>query len=132
MKKLVILSLIFTVIASTAAARPVNDAPQDQCSAEGKQALYADFLKVRETDQAKAYDDAKKYLACPAGEVTEAQQKIIDYLKKWSKAYEDGSKKIRFIQLLYTDKKYPEAYALGKELLAAEPDNVTVLVHLGA
>jgi hypothetical protein len=28
--------------------------------------------------------------------------------------------------------KYPEAYALGKEILAAEPENLTVMVHLGA
>jgi hypothetical protein len=109
-----------------------DETVQDPCSVEGKDALYQSFLKNRKDDQAKAYDDAKKYLACPAGEVTEAQQKIIDYLKKWSKAYEDGMKKIKFIQLLYTDKKYPEAYALGKEILAAEPDNLTVLVHLGS
>ena len=118
-----------------AARNPIangDDAVQDPCSPEGKDALYQSFLKNRKDDQAKAYDDAKKYLACPAGEVTEAQQKIIDYLKKWSKAYEDGSKKIRFIQLLYTEKKYPEAYALGKEILAAEPDNLKIMVDLGA
>jgi len=110
----------------------VDNAVQDPCSTEGKEALYQSFLKNRKDDQAKAYDDAKKYLACPATDVTEAQQKIIDYLKKWSKAYEDGTKKIRFITLLYNDKKYPEAYALGKEILAAEPDNLNVLVHLGS
>jgi len=140
MKKLITLLSICTTVAMLAlpvAARNLiahadDVAVQDPCSPEGKDALYQSFLKNRKDDQAKAYDDAKKYLACPAGEVTEAQQKIIDYLKKWSKAYEDGSKKIRFIQLLYNDKKYPEAYALGKEILAAEPDNLNVLVHLGA
>ena len=140
MKKLITLLSICTTVAMLAlpvAARNLiahadDAAVQDPCSPEGKDALYQSFLKNRKDDQAKAYDDAKKYLACPAGEVTEAQQKIIDYLKKWSKAYEDGSKKIRFIQLLYTEKKYPEAYALGKEILAAEPDNLNVLVHLGA
>ncbi|HJP92645.1 MAG TPA: hypothetical protein VJ875_11870 [Pyrinomonadaceae bacterium] len=139
MKKLITLLTICTTVALLAlpvAARnliaDVNDTVQDQCSAEGKEALYKSFLANRQGDQAKAYDDAKKYLACPATDVTEAQQKIIDYLKKWSKAYEEGSKKIRFITLLYNDKKYPEAYALGKELLAAEPDNLNVLVHLGA
>jgi hypothetical protein len=140
MKKLITLLSICTTVAMLAlpvAARNLiahadDIAVQDPCSPEGKDALYQSFLKNRKDDQAKAYDDAKKYLACPAGEVTEAQQKIIDYLKKWSKAYEDGSKKIRFIQLLYNDKKYPEAYALGKEILAAEPDNLNVLVHLGA
>jgi tetratricopeptide (TPR) repeat protein len=117
--------------ARTPIAQP-DLAVQDQCTQEVKDALYASFLKLRKDDQAKAYEDAKKYLACPAGQVTEAQQKIIDYLKKWSTAYEEGMKKIRFIQLLYKDMKYPEAYALGKEILAAEPENLTVMVHLGA
>ena len=114
-----------------APAQPSTGA-QDPCSAEGKDALYASFLQNRKDNQPKAYEDAKKYLGCPAGQVTEAQQKIIDYLSKWSKAYEEGSKKINFIKLLYTDKKYPEAYALGKEILTAEPDNLMVMVHLGA
>jgi len=116
----------------TTPAQPTTAAAaQDPCSTEGKEALYAAFLKNRKDDQPKAFEDAKKYLGCPAGQVTEAQQKIIDYLTKWTKAYEEGSKKINFIKLLYTDKKYPEAYALGKEILAAEPDNLSVLVHLG-
>ncbi len=116
----------------TAQTQP-NTAAQDPCSTEGKEALYASFLKNRQNDQPKAYEDAKKYLACPAtGQVTEGHQKIIDYLTKWAKAYEEGSKKINFIKTLYTDKKYPEAYALGKEILAAEPENLMVLVHLGA
>lgn len=139
MKKLITFFSICTtvaILALPAAARNSIAQPdlavQDQCTQEVKDALYASFLKNRKDDQAKAYDDAKKYLACPAGEVTEAQQKIIDYLKKWVTAYEEGMKKIRFIQLLYKDMKYPEAYALGKEILAAEPDNLTVLVHLGA
>jgi hypothetical protein len=136
MKKLITFCTTVAMLALPVAARNLiangDETVQDPCSVEGKDALYQSFLKNRKDDQAKAYDDAKKYLACPAGEVTEAQQKIIDYLKKWSKAYEDGMKKIKFIQLLYTDKKYPEAYALGKEILAAEPDNLTVLVHLGS
>jgi tetratricopeptide (TPR) repeat protein len=139
MKKLITLLSICTTVAIFAlpvAARNLiaqpDSAIQDACSPEGKDALYASFLKNRPNDQAKAYEDAKKYLGCPAGEVTEAQQKIIDYLKKWSTAYEDGMRKIRFRTLLYNDMKYPEAYALGKEILTAEPDNLKVLVDLGA
>lgn len=139
MKKLITFFSICTavaILALPAAARTSIAQPdlavQDQCTQEVKDALYASFLKLRKDDQAKAYEDAKKYLACPAGQVTEAQQKIIDYLKKWSTAYEEGMKKITFIQLLYKDMKYPEAYALGKEILAAEPENLTVMVHLGA
>ena len=106
---------------------------QDQCSQENKEALYAAFLEARKTDQPKAYETAKKYLACPAGsDVTEATQKIIDYLKKWSTAYEEGSRKSKLPQLLYNEHKYPEAYALGRELLKAEPENLKVLIDLGA
>ena len=46
-------------------AQPAR-AVQDQCSAEAKQALYASFLQNRQSDQKRAYDDAKKFLACPS------------------------------------------------------------------
>lgn len=111
----------------------VNNDEQDQCAPEAKTALYKTFTDNRKEDQAKAFEAAKKYLACPAAaEVTPDEQKIIDYLKKWSTAYEEGMKKIRLPQLLYTEKKYPEAYALGREILTAEPENLKVLVDLGA
>ena len=139
MKKLITFLGICTtvaIIALPAAARNLiaqpDSAIQAACTQESKDALYASFREKRTTDQAKAYDDAKKYLACPPGEVTEAQQKIIDYLKKWVAAYEEGTKKNRYLVLLYNDKKYPEAYAAGKENLATDPDNLKVLVHLGA
>ena len=139
MKKLITFLSILTTVAILAlpvAARnliALPDNAQDQCTPEGKDALYASFREKRTADQAKAYDDAKKYLGCPAGEVTEAQQKIIDYLKKWVAAYEDGTKKIKYREYLYNEPhKYPEAYAMGKEILAAEPENLQVLVDLGA
>src|SRR5215212_5955491 len=130
MKKLITFLTICTtvaILALPAAARnmiaqPDNAIQAAACSQEAKDALYASFREKRTTDQAKAYDDAKKYLACPAGEATEAQQKIIDYLKKWVGAYEEGTKKIKYRTALYNDMKYPEAYAMGKEILATEPD----------
>jgi hypothetical protein len=126
-------ALLALPVAATNLIKDSDNTVQDQCTQENKDAWYAEFLKIYKTDQAKAFELSKKYLACPpAGEVTEAQQKIIDFLKKWSTAYDAGMKKIRFIQLLYNDKKYPEAYALGKEILAAEPENLMVIVHLGA
>ena len=109
-----------------------NNSAQDNCTAEAKTASYQEFLKFRKDDQAKAFEAAKKYLACPADGATPETQKIIDYLKKWSTAYEEGMRKIKFTALLYNEKKYPEAYALGREILAAEPDNLKVLVDLGA
>ena len=109
-----------------------NNSAQDQCTADVKTKLYEEFLKFRKDDQPKAFDAAKKYLACPAGQETPETQKILDYLKKWSTAYEEGMKKVTFTKTLYTDKNYPEAYKLGREILTAEPDNLKVLVDLGA
>jgi hypothetical protein len=140
MKKLITFLSIFTTVAILALpvaarnliAQPDNSFQDAACAEDAKTALYQSFLKNLKADQAKAYDDAKKYLACPAsGEVTEGQQKIIDYLKTFVAKYEDAMKKAKFRDLLYNQMKYAEAYALGKEILAAEPDNLQVLVDLG-
>ncbi|HEX7770832.1 MAG TPA: hypothetical protein VF435_00325 [Pyrinomonadaceae bacterium] len=140
MKKLITFLSISTTVAILALpvaarnliAQPDNAFQDAACTEDAKNALYASFLKNLKADQAKAYDDAKKYLACPAsGEVTEAQQKIIDYLKNFVAKYELAMKKAKFRDLLYNQMKYAEAYALGKEILAIEPENLEVLVDLG-
>ena len=133
MKKLITFLGICTTVAILALPVAAHTTiAQDPCTADGKTALYQAILKNLKEDQAKAYEDSKKYLACPApAQVDEAQQKIIDYLKKFVAKYEEADKKNRYRQLLYVDKKYPEAYALGKEILAAEPENLKVLVDLG-
>jgi hypothetical protein len=133
MKKLITFLGICTTVAILAlpvAAHTII--AQDPCTTEGKTALYQAIVKNLKADQAKAYEDSKKYLACPATDpVPKEQQDIIDYLKKFVAKYEEADKKNRYRQLLYVDKKYPEAYALGKEILAAEPENLKVLVDLG-
>lgn len=139
MKKLITFLGICTTVAilalPTAAhnliAQPDN-AVQDQCSTESKAALYKTFTENFKTEQDKAYDAAKKYLACPADNADEGQQKIIAYLKNFVSKYEAADKKGRVRILLYNEKKYPEAYALGKEILSTEPDNLKILVDLGA
>jgi hypothetical protein len=123
--------LALPVAARTTIAQPDN-VVQDPCSAEGKEALYKSFLANRTDKQDKAYEDAKKYLVCPAGEVTEAQQKIIDYLKKFVAKYDEVMKKVDYRSKIYNEHKYEEGYASGKEILATEPDNLKVLVDLGA
>ena len=124
--------LALPVAAHTTIAQPDN-VIQDPCTDEGKTALYQGIRKNLKEDQAKAYEDSKKYLACPPpAQVDEAQQKIIDYLKNFVAKYEEADKKNSYRKMLYVDKKYPEAYALGKEILASEPENLKVLVDLGA
>jgi tetratricopeptide (TPR) repeat protein len=99
---------------------------QGQCTDENKTAWYTDFTKFRTTDPAKAYEAGKKYLAaCPAEDTD-----ITKYLKKWVGLYDKEARKLRLQPLLY-EKKYAEAYQLGKEILADEPDNLRVMIDLG-
>jgi len=99
---------------------------QDQCTDDSKAAWYADFTKFRTQDPTKAYEAAKKYLAaCP-----QEEGQIPTYLKKWVAAYDKEARKLKLQPLLY-EKKYPEAFALGKEILADEPENLRVLIDLG-
>ena len=133
MKKLITIFSICATVAILALPLAAHGAiAQDQCSVESKNALYKTFTENFKTEQDKAYDAAKKYLACPADNADEGQQKIIAYLKNFVTKYEAADKKIKFRTLLYKEKKYPEAYALGKEMLTAEPENLRVLVDLGA
>ena len=123
--------LALPVAARNYIAQPDTAIQDAACTDEAKEALYASFLKNRADDQAKAYEDAKKYLACPTTGITEAQNKIVEYLKKWVAKYEEITRASRFQDLLYVQKKYVEAYALGKEILAAQPDNLKVQIDLG-
>jgi FMN-dependent NADH-azoreductase len=115
--------------AQTPAPAPAQTpaAAQGACTDDAKAAWYADFTANRTTQAAKAYEAAKKYLtACP-----QEEGQIPSYLKKWVAAYEKEARKLKFVPLLYGDKKFAEAYALGKEILADDPDNLQVLIGLG-
>ena len=130
MKKLIIVT-IFSILAIFGPAADAH-AIQDQCSPKAKDTLYQSFLKNRQNDEAKAYEDAKKYMLCPVTETTEAQQKVINYLKKWSTRYKEAKRWIRLTDPLYKDGNYPEAFRRGAEILEKEPDSLRVLVDLGA
>lgn len=124
--------LALPVAANDFAAAAADDAAQDACTQETRDALYKTFTDNRTGDQAKAYDAAKKYLACPVETPTEGQTKIIEYLTRWVGLYEKGTRKNRFTDELYNKKNYVEAFKLGGEILKDEPDNTKVMVDLGA
>jgi hypothetical protein len=124
--------LALPAAAQTQPAAPAAAAPQDACAQEARDALYKTFTENLKTDQPKAYDAAKKYLACPVATPTESQTKIIEYLNRWVGLYEKGSRKNRFIDALYNKKDYVEAFKIGGEILKDEPDNTKVMVDLGS
>lgn len=109
-----------------------DNAAQDACSQEARDALYKTFTDNRTADQAKAYEAGKKYLACPVATPTEAQTKIIEYLTRWVTAYEKAKRKQAFIDEMYNKKNYPEAFKLGGAILKDEPEDTKTMVDLGA
>lgn len=113
--------------AQTPAPAPAQTPAQGGCTDEAKNAWYTEFTANRTSQPAKAYEAAKKYLAaCPA----EAGD-IPNYLKKWTGLYEKELRKTKLTDLFVNQRKYPEAYALAKEILVDEPDNPMVLMDLG-
>jgi hypothetical protein len=120
--------LVFALTASANSFEtPSTEEPQGQCTDASKTEWYTAFTTNRTSDPTKAYDAAKKYLtACPTEDTD-----ITKYLKKWVAAYDKEARKLRVQPLLYNEKKYAEAYTLGKEILVDEPENVRVLIDLG-
>jgi tetratricopeptide (TPR) repeat protein len=112
--------------AQTPTPSPAAVAAQGTCTEEAKTPLYAEFTKFRTTDTPKAFEAAKKYLA-----ICQQDDQYTSYLKKWTAAYDKENRKVRFQPLLYGEKKYDEAFALGKQILADEPENLRVLIDLG-
>jgi hypothetical protein len=130
MKKLI---LSFTLIASMAtiaisvAGQTPAPAQAGGCTDEAKIATYTEFTTNRQSDPAKAYQAAKKYLGCSQGGVDQ----YTDYLNKWVAAYEKEVRKLQMGAMLYNEKKYAEALTLGKEIIATEPENLRVIIDLG-
>jgi hypothetical protein len=92
-----------------------------QCEEEAKTALYKKFTENRTTNPQVAYETAKEYLAkCPA------EDQYTAYMKKWNVAYEKAIRKPNLEQFM-KDGKYAEAYALAKQILADEPNDVLTL-----
>jgi hypothetical protein len=100
---------------------------QDQCTPESKTAWYTEFTKDLKTDQAKAYELAKKYLACPSAA---GEEQITSYLKNFVTKYEKASRKDQVYDLVYNKKDYAKAFELGKQIITEEPDNLRVLIDL--
>lgn len=135
MKKLIGLIAIcasVAMLASPALANRVLSLPdeviQDQCTPENKLAWYNEFRAVLKTDQAKAYELAKKWLACP--EVAGEEQITVYLRDKFVAPYEKAKRKDQVSDLVYNKKDYAKAFEIGKAVLADEPENLKVLIDL--
>jgi tetratricopeptide (TPR) repeat protein len=105
----------------------VDQTPQDPCSVEGKAAAYAELYPLLKTDQAKAYELAKKYVACPADTGTDqtpeqkaAEAARVDFLKKFIALYEKAHRK-DLLTIAINKKDFNEAFELARQVFVDDP-----------
>src|SRR3954447_996482 len=117
---LALLSLpVFANTTSSLAIETPQDA-QDPCTSDSKIALYATVTGSIQTDQAKAYEAAKKYVACPSEGADEAETKRVTYLKGFIAKFEKARRKDLMTAAL-AKKDYSGAFALGKDVFVEDP-----------
>src|SRR5215813_4354298 len=98
-----------------------NETPQEPCSSDAKIALYTEVTSNLQTDHAKAYEAAKKYVACPSEGADDAENKRVAYLKNFIAKYEKAHRKDELSAQL-SKKDYPGAFATAKQVFADDPN----------
>jgi hypothetical protein len=125
MKKLIqiltlsVLALTFMAVPAFAQDPAASPAAAAQDDSEAKAALYKKYTDNYKTNQQVAYDAAREYVE----KYPTDDPKIIDYLKNFITKYEEGTQNQNFEKLL-TQKKWAEAYPLGKQIAARKPDDL--------
>jgi hypothetical protein len=118
---------LFMLICAQSLLRAQTPTPNPSAWPTQAQAeLYERWRANIRQNQRTAYEAGKEYLAKYPGDDYAA------YVGPWVAAYERAARKARFQQLLYKDKRYSEAYAAGRQVLADEPDNLKTLIDLAS
>ena len=122
------LSLLFVALLACTINLCAQPAPsvQPQQPTQAQAELYERWRANIREHQRTAYEAGKEYLAKYPNDEYAA------YVRPWVEAYERAARKLRFQQLLYKDKKYSEAYTVGREVLADEPENLKTIIDLAS
>src|SRR3970040_2821160 len=123
-------SLGLTAVANELSAR-AEGAWQNPCSLESKTAIYGEFYKEIKGDQAKAYEAAKKYVACPSDSSDEAEVKRVQYLKDFIAKYEKAQRRNHVISLIYDKNDFAKGFEVGRQVLLEAPQNLLPLMAMG-
>jgi tetratricopeptide (TPR) repeat protein len=106
-----------------APAQPAGQAAPDDAAA--RRELYQKFYDNRETDTKTAYAAAREYLTRFPGDDDQRAQA----LKQWVTYYERLERKNKLAELLRDPKTAGEAFALGKQILADDPEDLATQIN---
>jgi hypothetical protein len=123
--QLICLLLAIFCCAHTLHAQTPQPSPTPQIT-DAQAQLYERWRSNIKLNQRVAYEAGKEYLA------QYPNNEYAAYVRQWIDLYERAVRKARFQQLLYKDKKYGDAYTLGRQVLADEPDNVKTVIDLAS
>jgi hypothetical protein len=121
LSRLLTLAALAAAFALPALAQDPAASPAGPCEEAAKGELYKQYYDVRKTDQPKAYEFGKQYLAkyesCPDNYTTS--------VKKFVTAYEKATLRVDFFKA-YDAKDVAKLNSLSKQLLANDPNDVAV------
>lgn len=127
-----ITTLALPVLAQTTPSTSTTAASGGQDDAEAKAALYKTFTdNIKKDPAAKpevAYQAGKDYLAKYEAKDGPDDQ-YVKYIKNWVTKYEKIARRQELLQQI-TDKKYNEAFASSRQVLADFPDDLAILFEL--
>jgi hypothetical protein len=89
--------------------------------------LYTRFVETYKNDDSVAYQAARAYLQ----RYSKDNDQYSKYVQLWMTDYERRDRKRRLLQLSYKDRNFVEAFAVGKQVIADEPDQLDSLLALG-
>lgn len=118
-------------------AQPRTGTAVQETDDEFKVTTYKRFVDNREPNPAAAYQAARDYMA----RYSKEDDQYTRYLKLWIAAYEEDERvrklaaeredrEARLLQAV-TTKRFADAYAQARQVLADDPNNVKVLIPLG-
>ena len=119
-----IIALLFCLPTFVRAQSPTPGASPQVTEAQAQ--LYERWRSNIRLNQRAAYDAGKEYLA------KYPDDEYAAHVRQWLGLYERAVRKARFQQLLYKEKKYGEAYALGREVLQDEPESLKAQIDLAS
>lgn len=125
---LLLTTLSLVNFAARVEAQAKNTADVQETDDKVKVDLYTKFVDTYKADEAAAHHIAIDYLRIYAKD----KDRYSEYLQSWVADYEQRQRKKSVLQLSYADRNFIEAFAVGKLVLAEEPDHLDSLIALSA
>lgn len=131
MKKVGLAGFALSLVMTTAGARNVisggiNVVAAQETDDQVKIDIYKRFVDNRIPNPTVAYQAARDYVQ----RYPKDKDQYTDYLKQWMIFYERDDRKKR-LPILINEKNFSEAYRVGNQILADEPDFLRTQIDLG-